>query len=434
MRQSPHPWPKIVVLGAGFGGLFACRALGHKDVDVLLVDRLNYHTFTPLLYQVATCALDPGEVAYPIRSIFRGVPNIQVVMGEVTRIDTGARLVEIRLDDILRQEPYDYLILATGSVAEYFGHLDFRQQAFEMQSLSDAVSLRNHILRLFERAAYTQDPAQRAALTTLVVVGGGPTGLETAGALHELYNHVLQEEFSASPPLHARVYLVELQPYVLKPYPQALRQAALEQLRSLGVEVLLSNPVVDISADHIRLQDGAVIPTRTVVWAAGVSASPLTGGLDAPRSPDGRLHVLPTLQVVGHERLYAVGDLAYLEDPRGQPYPMLIPVANQQGRLAAGNILRHIGGQPGAPFRYHDRGMMATIGRSRAVAWIYNRLPLSGYCAWLAWLGLHLVTLLGFRNQLVVLVNWMWNYFTYDRSVRIILDQERRSPPPARQE
>lgn len=432
MRSPVSSRPRVIVIGAGFGGLFACRALARQPVEVLLVDRLNYHTFTPLLYQVATSALDPGEVAYPIRSIFRGAPNIQVAMGEVVHIDPAGRQVEIRLDDITRRESYDYLILAAGSVAEYFGRPEFRQHTFELQTLSDAVSLRNHILRLFEQAACTPDPDERQALTTLVVVGGGPTGLETAGALHELYNHVLQKEFTASPRLHARVYLVEMQSYLLKPYPLALRQAALDQLRSLGVQVLLANPVAEVTAAHVHLQDGTLIPTRTVVWAAGVSASPLTRLLDAPRAPNGRIHVLPTLQVVGQERLYAVGDLAYLEDPNGQPYPMLIPVANQQGRLAALNILRQLRGQEGLPFRYHDRGIMATIGRSRAVAWIFNRLPLKGYLAWLAWLGLHLVTLLGFRNRLVVLVNWVWNYFTFDRSVRLILDQERRTPPPTR--
>jgi NADH dehydrogenase len=319
-------------------------------------------------------------------------------------------------------ENYDYLIIATGSVPTYFGKEGFRKHAFELNNLDNAVALRNHILRLFERAAWTEDLLLREALTTLVVVGGGPTGLETAGALYELYNHVLEREFSPEEPLRARVVLVELLPHLLGTYPEALRNAALEQLNSLGVEVFLENPVTGLAEDHIQLADGSIIPTYTVIWTAGVEASPASEFLGIKLVEGGRILVKPTMEVEGYEDVYAVGDNAYLEEGSGDPYPMLIPVAKQQGILAARNILRHVEERELQPFRYYDRGIMATIGRRRAVAWIYNRIQLRGYIAWLAWLGLHLLTLLGFRNQLNVLVNWVWNYFTYDRSVRIILD------------
>lgn len=413
---------RVVIIGAGFGGLFAARTLANKHVEVLLIDRKNFHTFTPLLYQVATCALDPSEIAYPVRGIFRNKKNIRCIMGEVTGIDTSHQTVTIDMDGEQRQEGFDYLIVAAGSSPAYFGNDRFQVHTFELQSLDDAVELRNHILRLFEHAAWTADIERRRAMTTLVVVGGGPTGLETAGALYELYNHVLEREFSAGDSMSARVILVERLNHLLSAYPDGLRQAALDQIRSLGVEVILDSSVTDIVEDHIQLEDGSIIPTHTVIWTAGVHGSKVTGYLGLDLTRGNRIPVKPTLEIVDSNHMYAVGDNAYLQDPNGNPYPMLIPVAIQQGTLAAKNILRHIQGLEQKPFQYHDRGIMATIGRSRAVAWIYNRVPLRGYLAWMAWLFLHLLTLMGFRNQLNVLVNWVWNYFTYDRSVRIILD------------
>jgi NADH dehydrogenase len=413
---------RVVIIGAGFGGLFAARTFAGKPFEVLLIDRNNYHTFTPLLYQVATSALDPSEIAYPIRSIFRSADNINSLMGVVTEINTLSKTVLIEMDNRRRIENYDYLIIAAGSVTAYFGNEDFKNHAFELNTLDDAIALRNHILRLFEQAAWTKDVQLREALTTLVVVGGGPTGLETAGALFELYNHVLDREFSPDKRLQARVMLVEILPHLLAGYPVALRQAALEQLNSLGIEVLLENPVTGLAEDHLKLADNTIIPTHTVIWTAGVEASPAANFLGINLMNGGRIPVKQTMEVEGYEQIYAIGDIAYLEDQFGDPYPMLIPVAKQQGILVAKNIYRHSKGLELDPFRYRDRGIMATIGRKRAVAWIYNRIPLRGYIAWLAWLGLHLLTLLGFRNQLNVLINWVWNYFTYDRSVRIILD------------
>ncbi|GJM41924.1 MAG: pyridine nucleotide-disulfide oxidoreductase [Ardenticatenaceae bacterium] len=416
--------PRVIIVGAGFGGLFAARALANKPVDVLLIDRNNFHTFTPLLYQVATCALDPSEIAYPVRTIFRKNRNIRSLLGTVTNIDYTNKSVSIQIGSQSVQEAFDYLILASGSVPTYFGQDAFRENSLELRTLNDALALRNHVLTLFEEATWEEDEAVREAMTTIVVVGGGPTGLETAGAIYELYNHVLNREYLHHA-LKSRVVLVEMQPYLLAPYPDKLQIAALEQLQSLGVEVQLGSPVQEVAEDHITLGNGLVINTRTLVWAAGVKGSPLADMLGVPLQRGGRLPILPTTEVPNRPGIYAVGDMTYLERPSGGGYPMMIPVAQQQGELAAENILAEIAGKEKRPFRYHDRGIMATIGRRRAVAWIYNKIQLRGYIAWLSWLALHLITLLGFRNRINVFVNWMWNYFTYDRSVRIILEQER---------
>lgn len=387
--------PKIMIIGAGFGGLFAARELAGKPVDVLLVDRNNFHTFTPLLYQVATAALDPSQIAHPVRTTFRNTPNVRFMLGEVTAIDSEAHTVTIMAGDRQINESYDYLIFAPGSVPNYFGNDQFQASAFELRTLRDAVRLRNHILNLFEEAVWTEDAVARQALLTIVVVGGGPTGLETAGAVYELYNHVLSREFAESN-LHARVILVERDNHLLGPYPPQLQEAALRQVQSLGVEVVLGRALAAVDRHTVHLDDGTVIATHTLIWGAGVKAAPLASLLNVPLKRGGRIPIEPTTQVIGKPHLYAVGDVAYLEDKTGQPYPMLIPVAQQQGKLAARNILAEIQGQTQQPFVYRDKGTMATIGRSRAVAWLFNRIPLSGLPAWFAWLGLHLIMLLGF--------------------------------------
>lgn len=417
------PRPRVVIVGAGFGGLYAARTLANKDIDVLLIDRENFHTFTPLLYQVATSALDPSEIAYPVRTIFRKNRNIHFLWGEVTTIDREAKQVEVNARGRYRQEPYDYLILAAGSVTNFFGNAAAAELSFELKTLGDAVVLRNHILKLFERATWAEDDATRARLTTMVVVGGGATGLETAGALYELYNDVLAKEFPETD-LKARVILIEASDRLLAPYPESLQRAALGQIESIGVEVVFGNPVTAATPTSVTLKDGTVIPTHTLVWAAGVAASPLGEILGVKLGWQRRVPVAPTLEVVGCEDIYAVGDMAYLEDAQGKPYPGVIQVAKQQSIRAARNILRRIAGEEQLPFEYTDLGSMATIGRRRAVAWLFNRIRLRGVLAWLAWVLLHLVMLMGFRNRLNVFVNWMWNYFTYDRSVRIILEHQ----------
>ncbi len=420
--------PRVIVIGAGFGGLYAARTLKHQAVDVLLIDRHNFHTFTPLLYQVATAGLEAEEIAYPVRGIFRSNTNIDFLMGEVEVIDRAKKTVSIRTNGAVRQERYDYLIVSGGSVTTYFGKPEIGDIAFELKSLDDAIALRNHILRLFERAAWTEDLAHRDALTTMVVVGGGSTGLETVGALRELYQHVLRKEYDALSP---RIVLVEAMDHLLAAYPERLQQKALEQLKSLGVEVILGNAVDETAADHIRLASGEVIPTYTLIWSAGVQASPLAQALDLPLKRGGRVPITPMLTTEGDDSVYVIGDMAYLEAPDGKPYPMLIPVAQQQGTLAAKNIVHRLRSEQPKAFSYFDRGIMSTIGRSRAVAYLFNRVQVTGFLAWIAWLGLHLIVLMGFRNRINVLINWIWNYLTYDRSVRIILEPDAAKPKHA---
>lgn len=417
-----HEKPRVIIIGAGFGGMFAAKALAGKAVGVLLIDRNNFHTFTPLLYQVATSALDPSEIAYPVRRIFQRAENVRVLLGELTAIDHLGRTITLRNENQEYSEAYDYLILAAGSTPAYFGHERFKQHALDLRTLGDAVELRNHILRAFERAVWETHESRRRQLTTIVVVGGGPTGIETAGAIHELYNHVLDKEFPQRN-LLARVVLVEMAPELLGNFPEKLRKAALEQLQDVGVEVRLGIPVVDVGPELVKLSDGTDIEAGTLVWAAGAQASPVGELLGVELASLGRVPVEGTMQVKGRERIYALGDMVYLEGPDGAPYPMLSPVAIQQGELAVANILADIAGRRQNEFVYNDRGIMATIGRSKAVAWLYNRIPLRGYIAWVVWLVFHLISLIGFRNRLNVIVNWMWNYFTYDRSVRIILEQ-----------
>lgn len=422
MSNQQDKRPRIIIIGAGFGGLHAVRILENKDVDVLIIDKRNFHTFTPLLYQVATCGLEAEEIAYPIRGIFHGKNNIRFLMGEATDIDHHKKVVSVQTEDGFRLEPYDYLIVAAGSVTNYFNLPEIANRAFELKTLNDAIKLRNHILSSVERAAWTQDETQRKMLTTIVVVGGGPTGLETAGAMHELYTHVLRKEYPFLKSETINVILVEATSTLLNAFPEDLQAAAIEQMQNLGVKILLGNPVIEAAVDYIRLKDGTIIPTSTLIWTAGVQGSPLAATLQLPLNRGGRVPIKATTEVIGIDDVFVVGDMAYLEDENQQPYPMLIPVAKQQGILSAKNILSRIQGHPEEAFQYIDRGIMATIGRSRAVAWIYNKISLKGFVAWISWLALHLVTLMGFRNRINVLVNWIWNYFTYDRSIRIILE------------
>lgn len=416
--------PRVVIIGAGFGGLYAARSLAKHDLDILLIDRRNFHTFTPLLYQVATCGLDSSEIAYPVRSIFRKNQNVRFMLGDVLGINAEAKSISVRTNGVIREETYDYLIVAAGSVTNYFNNNAVAQFSYGIKDLGESVELRNHILRLFEKAAWAHDnPEYRDALTTMVVVGGGPTGLEMAGALFELYNHVLRHEYHKDRELHARVILIEAMDHLLSPYPESLQKSALKQLESMGVEVMLGQMVEDVGEDYVRLKSGEVIKTHTLVWAAGVKASPLAEMLDVELQRGGRVPIMETTQVIGHDDIFVVGDMAYLINPKNErPYPQLIPVAQQQGRLAATNIVRRLQGEPEKTFKYSDRGIMATIGRSHAVAWIFYRVKLTGYIAWLSWLVLHIVTLMGFRNRISVFINWLWNYVTYDRSVRIILE------------
>jgi NADH:ubiquinone reductase (H+-translocating) len=424
---------RVVIIGAGFGGLYAARELVNKEVDVLLIDRNNFHLFTPLLYQVATCALDPSQIAYPVRRIFRKARNVHFRLGEVTEINNVNKTVAVKENEEIHYEPYDYLIIAAGSTNNFFGNEKVARYAFGMKDLGEAIVLRNHILRMFEKAAWVESEEERKSLTTIAVVGGGPTGLETAGAIYELYNYVMKSEYANMQNMEAKVILIEALPHLLAPYPENLRQAALEQLQSLGVEVMLNAKVKDVDEFHVELEDGRIIQTHTLVWSAGVKSPALAEMVGVELQRGGRIPIEPTMEVVNRPNIFAVGDIAYLLKPgEDVPYPQVIPVANQQGKLAARNILRKLNNTPMLPFKYNDRGIMATIGRRRAVAWVFYRIQLTGFLAWLSWLGLHLIWLLGFRNQLQVFVNWMWNYLTYDRSVRILIGEKKRLPEAAK--
>ncbi len=414
--------PKVVIIGAGFGGLFTAKQLANKDVEVLVIDRNNYHLFTPLIYQVATCGLDVQDVAYPIRKIFAETDNIDFMLGDVRQILPDDNHLVVQVDGEERLVDYDYLVVAAGTVSNYFGNEQIAENSFSVKTVEDSVRLRTHILKLYERMDWGRDKYELDAIRTMVVVGGGPTGLETAGALHELYSHVLQKEYKPLKDVPARVILVEAMDSLLGPYPSNLQRRAKEQLEDIGVEVVMGRLVTEVHEDRVVLDNDDVIRTYTLVWAAGVKASPLAQMLNIELARGGRIPVEPNLRTRDFENIYAIGDIAYLEDENGKPYPQLIPVAQQQAKQTAKNLLKRIAGQEEEAFSYRDRGSMATIGRSRAVAWMFNRIQMSGYIAWLAWLGLHLVTLLGFRNRVSVFVSWVWNYFTYDRSARIILE------------
>jgi NADH:quinone reductase (non-electrogenic) len=419
---------RVVIIGAGFAGLKAAQTLAHQPIEVILIDKNNYHTFTPLLYQVATCGLDPSAVAYPIRSILRDMPNVHFLLGTVSDVDHENQvvIVEAKTGEV-RHETYDYLFVAAGSKTNYFGNEVIEQNSFGLRDLNDAIAIRHHILKLFEKAAWTTNDAEREALMTLVVVGGGATGLETAGALHELYNNVLDKEYDKHDNMQARVILLEAADNVLPPYPDKLRDAAKKQLEAIGIEVHTGAFVEKVDDKSITLRDGTSINTHTIVWATGIVGSPLARMLDVELDKNGRVPVTRSMEIIGRERIFAAGDMTYLLQPDShEAYPGLIPVAQQQATIAAKNIIHTINGEAFEEFVYNDKGIMATIGRRRAVVWLFNRMPLSGFLAWLAWLGFHLIMLMGMRNRVQVFLNWVWEYLFYDRSVRLIIEDDKR--------
>ena len=424
--------PPVVVLGAGFAGLRAVRRLGGAGVDALWVDARNYHCFLPLLYQVATAGLEPQEIAYPARSILRHLRAVDFRLARVVAGDPAARSLETTAGERIA---YSHLIVCTGGAAEDFGIPGVREHAFHLYDLDDARALRNHVLRTLERAAVCADPVARAALLTFVIVGAGATGVEMGGALAEFRRHVVPRDYRTVDPAGLRLIVLEAGEHVLPPYPSALRERARRDLEAFGVEVRTGCRVERVAGDHVELSGGERIATATVIWAAGIRAAPVAARLGLPTGRSGRLSVAPTLQVPGFPAVFAAGDVALVEG--AERLPQVAQVAIQQGELAAENVLRARRGEPLLPFRYADKGAMATIGRSRAVA-VVKGVRLQGRLAWWAWLVVHLVMLIGFRNRLVVLVNWAWNYFTYDRGLRAIVGEEdeaggpgTRAPGPA---
>ena len=406
--------PRVVIVGGGFGGLYAARALRRAPVEVTVVDRRNHHVFQPLLYQVAMAALSPADIASPIRWILRRQKNVEVILAEATGFDLAANRLILK-DGVL---DYDYLIVASGATHAYFGHDDWRRTAPGLKTLEDALEIRRRVLIAFERAERETDPARRAAELTFLVIGGGPTGVEMAGALAEISRHSLARDFRHFDPGSARIVLIEGGPAILSAFPEDLQQAAMKDLQRLGVMVRTNSIVTNVSPGVVSIGSES-IRAETVLWAAGVSASPLGAALGAPLDRAGRVKVLPDLTIPGTPNVFVIGDLANLAGDDGRPLPGVAQVAIQMGRHAVHNILRAIEHQPLRPFHYHDLGNMATIGRASAIA-DFGRFRLSGLLAWLAWLFVHILNLIGFRNRLVVLVQWAWAYFTYQRGIRLI--------------
>ena len=404
----------IVIIGGGFGGLYAARALRRAPVRVTIVDRRNHHVFQPLLYQVAMAALSPGDIASPIRWILRRQSNVEVLLAEVREIDR-ARQRLILTDGELS---YDYLIVASGATHAYFGHDEWRMIAPGLKTLEDALDIRRRVLLAFEHAERETDPGRRERLLTFVVIGGGPTGVEMAGALAEISRQSLARDFRHFDPSSARVILIEAGPSVLSAFPESLRDAARADLVRLGVDVRTGAAVTRVSEGRVEV--GAdVIPAETIIWAAGVAASPLGATLGAQIDRAGRVLIEPDLTVPGSRNVFVIGDLASLAGADGKALPGVAQVAIQMGKHAARNVMRGVEGQPYRPFVYKDLGNMATIGRASAVGDL-GWLRLKGYIGWLAWLFVHILNLIGFRNRLVVLVQWAWSYFSYQRAIRLI--------------
>jgi NADH:ubiquinone reductase (H+-translocating) len=410
----------VAIVGAGFGGLNAAINLRRSQVDVILVDRNNYHLFQPLLYQVATAGLAPEEIAYPVRSIFRSHSNATFRLAEVTGIDLDGKCLHTSNGVI----PYDFLILSVGGETNFFGLKNVQKNGFELKDLDDAESIRGHILRMFEMASFETDEELRQAMRTFVVVGGGPTGVECVGALSELVRLVLVKDFPKLKATDVRIILMEMMDHLLPGFPDQLSEAAIRTLKRKKVEVRLSTTVNDFDGEQVTLESGEVIRTKTLVWAAGVRAASIIDKSGLKTAKQNRVVVEPTLQAPENPEVFVIGDAAYLEHD-GAPLPMVAPVAIQQARTAAKNINNLLSNKPLEEFVYKDPGSLATIGRNNAVARV-GRFKFHGFIAWLIWLAVHLFWLIGFRNRMVVLINWAWDYFLYERAVRLITPSPKR--------
>ncbi len=407
--------PRVVIAGAGFGGLTCARALRHAPVDVLLVDRNNYHLFTPLLYQVASALLEPGEIARPVRQLIRPLRNADFRQASITGVDFEGRRLLTDHGPIA----YDYLVLATGAQSDYFGKPALAGKTMGLKQLDEGLRLRNRILSQFELSRWTTSPDERRSQMSFAIVGGGPTGVEMAGAISELIRLVLRKDYRDLDINEVRVVLIEAAPYVLGAFSPELREAARRSLVRKGIEVMLGAKVAEVTETAVRLDDGREVPSRTVVWTAGVRASDVGRLTGAQLVRQSRIKVDPTLQVPGHPVVFVIGDLAGAEDGASM-LPMLIPVAMQEGKHVGATIAEMVAKGGASAFRYKDPGIMATIGRNSAVAEL-GWLHLSGFLGWLMWLGVHLINVISFRSRLVVLVNWAWDYLFLDRPVRLIV-------------
>lgn len=412
MEQNSKP--RVVIVGAGFGGLVAARALAHYPVQITLIDRQNFHTFQPLLYQVATAGLSPGEIAAPIRWILRSRKNVEVLMSEVQDFDLSRKVVKVPDGEIR----YDYLIVAAGASHAYFGHDEWEPFAPGLKTIEDALEIRRRVLLAFELAERQAVSGKEQVPLNFVVVGGGPTGVELAGTLAEIARRALTNEFRNIDPRKTRIVLLEGGPRVLPAYPEDLSRSAEEQLRRLGVEVHTSAMVTLVTPGAVHMGE-TQLPAAVIIWAAGVAASPLGKKLGAPVDRAGRVAVNPDLSLPGYPNVFVIGDLATLKDGNGKLVPGIAPAAMQEGRATAHNIGGELRGEPRKNFHYFNKGNLATIGRAAAVA-EFGKIHISGFVAWLSWLFIHIFFLIGFRNRIIVLVQWAWSYFTYERGARLI--------------
>ena len=412
MEQTNNP--RVVIVGAGFGGLVVARALARYPVRITLIDRQNFHTFQPLLYQVATAGLSPGEIAAPIRWILRNRRNVEVLMAEVQDFDLARKVVKLPDGEI----SYDYLVVASGASHAYFGHDEWEPFAPGLKTIEDALEIRRRVLLAFELAERQANSEHEHVQLNFVVVGGGPTGVELAGTLAEIARRALTNEFRTIDPRKTRIVLLEGGPRILPAYPEDLSRSAQEQLKRLGVEVHTSAMVTNVTPGTVHMGE-TQLPAAVILWAAGVAASPLGKKLGAPVDRAGRVAVNPDLSLPGHPEVFVIGDLATLKDKNGKPLPGIAPVAMQEGKATAHNIGAEMRGEPRKNFHYFNKGNLATIGRAAAVA-EFGKIHISGFLAWLAWLFIHVFFLIGFRNRIIVLVQWAWSYFTYERGARLI--------------
>jgi NADH dehydrogenase len=410
-RKIPH----VVIIGAGFAGLETARGLAHAPVRITLIDKNNHHLFQPLLYQVAIAGLLPSQIAYPVRAIFRKQANLTFQMGEVTAIDFKEKFVKLDGSAIA----YDYLVIAAGARTNFFGFDALEKYGLQLKDVDTAVTTRNHLLKMFEEASHEAQPEKRKAMLTFVIVGGGPTGVETAGMLGELITHVMKKDYRALDLNEARVILLEAAPNLINAYPDELRRSALKLLQNKNVDVRLNTKMQDYNGQRVLLGDGSTIETQTLIWTAGAKAAEIIDSLDVEKASMGRVRINPTLNLPQFPETFIIGDAAFLLDENGQPLPMLSTVAIQQGHAAAKNIRRIMEGKEPLIFRYKDPGLLATVGRNAAVARIFG-ISFSGFIAWVIWVFLHIYRIIGFRNRLIVMLNWAWDYVFYDNQARLI--------------